>query len=174
VPAKEVVFAIATTSQVVNYPWPQSPVQYPKITMNGAEFPTPPQGGNVPTGWQIVILDQAQDITTPGAILYNQYVNAFAAPNSNSWFSTYHYMYSTTVRRLLTSGNPGSQLLLAASFGLDNNMPPTNDGFEAFLTTGPGLSFSSGPLTAIREAKSATTRVGFRSRPATSSPGRTR
>jgi hypothetical protein len=138
VPAKEVEFVITTQSQEISYPWPQSPVQYPKITMNGAAFPTPPQGGNDPTGWQVVILDQTKDLTTPDAILLNQYINAVPALNSNSWMSTYQYMYSMTLRRLLTSGNPGYQLLIAASFGLDNNMPPTNDGFAAFLDYGAG------------------------------------
>jgi hypothetical protein len=138
VPEKQVEFVITTSSQEIDYPWPKTPVQYPEITMNGAAFPTPPQGGIAPTGWQVVILDQTQDMTTPGAILFNQYVNAFAAMDSNSWMSTYHYMYSTIVRSLLTSGSPGSQLLLAASYGLDNNMPPTNDGFEAFLDYGAG------------------------------------
>lgn len=137
-PAKQVTFEITTSSQQINYPWPKTPVQYPSITMNGAAFPTPPQGGNAPTGWQVVILDQSQDLTTPGAILLNQYVNAFAASNTNSWMSTYHYMYSTALRRLLTSGNPGNQLLITASFGLDNNMPPTNDGFAAFIDYGAG------------------------------------
>lgn len=137
-PAKEVEFVITTSSQVINYPWPQTPVQYPKITWNGTAFPTPGQGGNAPTGWQVVVLDQTKDMTTPASILYNQYVNAFPTPNTNSWMSTYHYMYSVMVRRLLQSGNPGSQLLIAASFGLDNNMPPTNDGFAAMLDYGAG------------------------------------
>ena len=136
-PVKQVEVSITTQSQQINFPWPPPPVAYPKITMNGQPFPTPPQGGNAPTGWQVVVLDQSKDITTPAAILANLYVNAFPQ-NGNSWMSTYQYMYSRTVRTLLTSGNPGNQILFLVSFGLDNNMPPTNDGFQRFIDYGAG------------------------------------
>jgi hypothetical protein len=137
-PAKEVTFVITTSSQQINFPWPNTPGQYPTITMNGAAFPAPAYGGNAPTGWLVVILDQTKDLTTPAAILFNQYVFVIPSGSSNSWMSTYQYTYGRMVRGLLTSGSPGSQLLIAASFGFDNNMPPTNDGFAAFLDYGAG------------------------------------
>jgi hypothetical protein len=136
VPQKQVDLEIKTSSQVINYPWPQTPPAYPQITMNGAALPKP--GGNAPTGYQVVVLDSSQDITTPGAIVSNQAVTVFPTSGSNSWMSTYQYVYSRMVRQILTSGNPGSQLIIVASFGMDNNMPPTNDAFGKLVDYGAG------------------------------------
>jgi hypothetical protein len=132
----QVQLHIATTSQVMYYNnLPKAAP--PQITMNGVALPTPTPP-YMPTGFQMVIIDPTKDITNPASILLNEYLSVFASPNSNDWGSTYHYMYAAMVRGHLNSGNIEQQLVILASYGLDNNMPPTNDGYALMMDIGAG------------------------------------
>jgi hypothetical protein len=133
----QVQLQIVTNSQVMyfnNLPKPNPP----KITMNGVALPTPPVPPSNPAGWQVVIIDPTKDITNPASIITNQYISLFPDNNGNGWWDTYQYLYSNMVTSRLNSGNVEQQLLLIASFGLDNNMPPTNDAYSMMMDIGAG------------------------------------
>jgi len=132
----QVNLQIVTTSQVMTYNnLPHAAP--PKITMNGVAFPAPPSPPYMPTGYQLVIINAAMDYTNPASILANQYIVCSPSQN-NSWWNSYQYMYSSMVWNVLNAGNIDQQLLIIASFGLDNNMAPTNDGYEMMLGVGAG------------------------------------
>jgi hypothetical protein len=48
------------------------------------------------------------------------------------------FSISKMVRQILTSGDTGKQLVFVASYGMDNNMPPSNEAFEVLLDYGAG------------------------------------
>jgi hypothetical protein len=137
----QVQLQIATTSQVMyfnNLPKPNPP----RITMNGVAIPSPAVPPQNPAGWQVVIIDQTKDITNPASIITNQYISLFAS-NNNSWWNTYQYLYSSMLWNQLNSGNIQQQLIFLASFGLDNNMPPTNDAYNMMMDIGAGSQLQS-------------------------------
>jgi hypothetical protein len=115
-----------------NLPKPALPV----ITMNGNPIPAPQPTGAL-TGWQLIIIDASKDYTNPGSILFNSYISLYGG-QTNSWMNTYQYMYSRMCWDVFNSGNIDQQLLIVVSYGLDNNMPPTNDGYEMLLGAGAG------------------------------------
>lgn len=128
----EVTIDITTQAQVMefgNLPAPQTPT----ITLNGNPLPAP-QAPWLPSGYQVVVLDPAQDITQPSAVVTNEY--ELMIVEDDNWGSYYQYMYANILTQLLTSGNVQQQLVIVASFGLDANAPPTNDGCAAFLQLG--------------------------------------
>lgn len=134
---KQVEVSITTTSQVMqfsNLPAAQPPV----ITMDGQQVGQIAQKPPNPTGWQVLILDPTKDITSPAAILANRYIWLYPATSSNFWMSTYQFMYTQMLRQTLISGNYEQQILIVASFGLDANTPPTNDGMHLLLDYGAG------------------------------------
>lgn len=137
VPMTKVELAITTTSQVMmfnNLP----AAQPPKITMDGKPVGQIAQKPSNPTGWQILILDPTKDITTPAAVLENRYISLYPAQGSNFWMSTYQFMYTQMLRRSYLAGNYEQQILIVASYGLDANTPPTNDGLGLLLDYGAG------------------------------------
>ena len=130
----QVTVEIVTTSQVIDK-W-NDPAQPPKITMNGNPFPEPAPPATA-TGWQLVVLDSSMDMTDPASIRYNEFLDVFADDNGN-WVDTYQYTYSNIVRQVLLSGDPESQLVFLASYGLDANAPPTTDALGYMLGAGAG------------------------------------
>lgn len=136
-PMEKVEVVVSTSSQVMQYN--QLPkAQPPKITMNGQPVGQIAQPPYMPTGWQVLILDPTKDMKTPAAVLSNSYTQLTPASGSNSWMSTYQYMYSRMLRQHLVSGNFEQQILIVASFGLDANTPPTNDAMRLLLDYGAG------------------------------------
>lgn len=136
-PMEKVEVVVTTSSQVMQYN--QLPAaQPPKITMNGQQVGQIPQPPSTPTGWQVLILDPTKDIKTPAAVLSNVYILLYPASGSNFWMSTYQYMYTRMLRQRLISGNYEQQVVIIASFGLDANSPPTNDGMQLLLDYGAG------------------------------------
>jgi hypothetical protein len=113
-----------------NLPAPQPPT----ITLDGNPLPAPGSGPSQPAGFQVVVLDPTQDITQPAAIVSNEYQPMIV--EDDNWGSWYQFMYANLVTQLLMSGNVQQQLVLVASFGIDQNAPPTNDACEAFLELG--------------------------------------
>ena len=133
----QVQLQIVTTSQVMSYNNLPAAAP-PKITMNGVPFPAPTAPPYMPTGYQVVVIDAALDYTHPASILANQYIQLYPQGQSNNWGSTYQYMYSGMLWTVLNSGNIDQQLLILASYGLDNNMPSTNDAYAMMLGAGAG------------------------------------
>lgn len=134
-PPEQVQLKIVTQSQEMSL---NTPPQPPVITMNGAPIPTPAQPPGTPTGYQIVILNAAKDYTDPSSILANTYISLYGENGGNLWGSTYQYLYSGLLFTQLSAGNVEQQLVIIASFGLDANMPPSNDGYQMFLRLGAG------------------------------------
>lgn len=131
----KVELSITTTSRRIprgNLP-PGTP---PQITMNGNPFPQP--AGGVPTsGFQIVVIDAAKDMTNPASILANRYV-VLAADQNSGWMSYYPYMYDWMARYILNAGDPDRQRVFVVSFNLDANVPPTPLAYEMLLGLGAG------------------------------------
>lgn len=136
-PMEKVEVVVSSSSQVMQYNQ-LPPAQPPKITMNGQQVGQIAQAPNMPTGWQVLILDPSKDMKTPAAVLSNAYIQLYPASGSNFWMSTYQYMYSRMLRQSLVSGNFEQQVVIIASFGLDANTPPTNDGMGFLLDYGAG------------------------------------
>jgi hypothetical protein len=105
--------------------------------MDGVALPSP-GATHMPTGYQVLVIDPTGDITNPSSILANQYVPLFPTSGTNSWMSTYHYMYDRMVTTLLNAGNVDQQLIIVASYGMDSNIPPTNNFYAMLLSAGAG------------------------------------
>jgi hypothetical protein len=145
----EATIEISTTSQQMST-YEEAGVA-PKITMNGvpfAELPTP----DLPTGYQVVAIDAAGDLTDPANILLNTYI--FCEQDGGDWGGTYQYMYAQMINAVLTAGNYEQQLLLIASFGLDADMPPSNDGLEFLLDRGAGPQLQTWETTVDKGSQS--------------------
>jgi hypothetical protein len=135
---------VSTSSQEINWSTqiPNLPAAIPPtIQVNGINIqPSTPSVS--PTGFQLVVFDITQTIPTPASILVNQYLPVTAAqygsPGDNSWASSYAYVYSWLVNYLLLNGNPTNQLIILASYGLDANMAPDNDGLAELINNGAG------------------------------------
>jgi hypothetical protein len=124
-----------TTQSGVMY-WNQLPQPSPPtITMNGKAIPKP-SGPPTPVGWQLVVIDATKDITNPSSFLYNQYLCLIT--KDSFWSGVYHQMYDYMFRNIYLSGNVNQQLVLLSSFGLDQNMPPTNDMLPELMELGAG------------------------------------
>ncbi|MEW6130061.1 MAG: hypothetical protein AB1757_23705 [Acidobacteriota bacterium] len=139
-PPSQVLIEIATQSQAMNY---NTPAQVPKITLNGTPIPSPGYTPNSPTGYQIVVINSSQDYTNPASILINEYLMLFPQENTTWWSSTYQYMYAGMLFQQLNGGNIEQQLILLASYGLDNNMPPSNDAYQMLLGLGAGATLQN-------------------------------
>lgn len=134
--ASEVTITITTQSQPMHYmQWPA--LQFPQITLNGVPVPQP-RPCTWPTGFRLVLIDSSRSYTDPASILVNKYFLLHSQLQSNSWMSTYIYVYNELCRAFLTHGNIERQLVLLASFGLDYNMGPTNEALRDFLNYGGG------------------------------------
>lgn len=132
----QVTVNISTTSQQ-NSKW-SAPAIVPKITMNGNPFPTPSKGiPGLSSGWQLVVLDSFKDMTDPASIRVNEYFPLY--PNdAGYWSQTYQYTYNAIGRYLLAAGDPETQLVFLASYGWDNNAPPTSFFLQQLLDIGGG------------------------------------
>lgn len=129
----EVTFEIKTTSSPMQDQ--KAPPVAPTITVNGQPFAQlkPP---TVPNGWQVLVLNSAGDLTSSTSILANKWVTLYAP--SGNWMSTYQYMYSRMLNIVLNAGDIQQQIVFLVSFGLDANMPPTNDALGLMLGHGAG------------------------------------
>jgi hypothetical protein len=129
----QVEIAINTQSEPI--PVPTTAPIVPTITINGNALSAASNQPFTASGWQVAVLDQAQDLTTPAAVTSNRFISLQA--DGNNW-GYWEAMYSMMTTQLLTSGNPGAQIVIVTSFGLDANLPPTNDALELLLTYGAG------------------------------------
>ncbi|HWA84540.1 MAG TPA: hypothetical protein VG820_13945 [Fimbriimonadaceae bacterium] len=103
--------------------------------LNGQAVP-PPSSLNFPTGFQIVVFNSEMDITSPAAILANNYQYVVPEGNTSNWADTIQYTYAGIVETILVSGNIQNQIIMLASFGLDLNMCPTNEALSTLLNYG--------------------------------------
>ncbi len=123
-------------TQSTTIPKWNTPAQPPTITLNGNAFPQP-QGPASATGFQLVVLDSSKDMTDPGSVRFNSYMGVY--PDSNGyWYDTYNWMWNSVVKQLLLAGDPDSQLVFLASYGLDANMPPGVQALQKLLNIGAG------------------------------------
>ncbi|MBS1701741.1 MAG: hypothetical protein JST12_08770 [Armatimonadetes bacterium] len=127
--------SISTSSQVINYATPLPPATLPTITIDGTPLAAP-NNPYSPTGYQVVIFNSTKPVTDPTALLANVAFGVGNDPGTNSWWNTYQYVYSNMLSLILNTGNIDEQFLLIVSFGLDNNMPPTNDMLSTMLNLG--------------------------------------
>ena len=114
---------------------PPLPAAIPPVITLAGTLIKPEQAPASPAGFQLVILENnGEAITDPGAILFNQY---YSIPPQGEWMDTYGHMYDQIAGDLEAFVGSGA-LFILASFGLDNNMPPTNDAYTQLSTAGAG------------------------------------
>ena len=135
-PIETVEISVTTQSQPMkwgNLPKPDPP----KITMNGNLVANNQAYASV--GWKLLIMDATKDITNPSSYLYNGYLGLTS--DGQYWNTTYGYMYNGIYKALYVSGNVNQQLVILASYGMDNNMPPTREMMPEILELGGGARF---------------------------------
>ncbi len=136
---QQVTFEVTTTSEAIpNWNQPANP---PQITVNGNPLPAPAGPPTTASGYQVVVFDQTKDLTQPAAIMSNEY--APLLQDNGSWMDLWPAMYARIVTQLLTSGNPETQIVIVSSYGLDANVPPTNDALAMLFTYGAGPQLQS-------------------------------
>jgi hypothetical protein len=141
----QVTFEVTTTSEVIpNWQTPSTP---PTITIDNNPIPAPSNKPFTPSGYQVVVIDQAADMTQPSAIQSNFY--APLEQMNGAWADLWQYTYAKMVTQLLTSGDPQTQLLIVASYGWDATLPPTNDIIEQLLDYGAGPELQSWVANAV-------------------------
>jgi hypothetical protein len=133
---KAVNINITTSSKVINFSQPFPPAAVPTITIDGVAVPKPSQAPSTPTGYQVLVFDATKSLTDPLALIANQYACVYPSGSTNSWMSTYQYCYDQIYTILLNAGNVDQQIRMIVSFGLDGNMPPTNNALALLLQTG--------------------------------------
>jgi hypothetical protein len=123
---------VFTSSSEINWPYVTNPVT-PTITLGQQLLPEKPAA--TACGYQAIILDSAK-LNDPSAVLFNRY---FTLANVHNWMSSYTDMYNEMITEMKESGlvKDGNVLVLV-SFGMDNNMPPTNQVFGFLESSGAG------------------------------------
>lgn len=135
----QVTFEVTTTSEVI--PNWQTPAQPPIITIDNNQIPAPPDKPFTPSGYQVVVINQATDMTQPSAILSNFYIQL--EQSNGAWADLWQFTYARMVTQLLSSGDPQTQIVIVASYGWDGTLPPTNDALEQLLDYGAGSELQS-------------------------------
>jgi hypothetical protein len=118
----------------------EDPPQVPQITIDGTAVSGASNKPYTASGWQLIVLDSAKDLTTAGAVLSNQFISL--QQDGGNW-GMWEGMYAMLTTQLLTSGNTGMQIVIVASYGMDANIPPTNDALELLLQYGAGPELQS-------------------------------
>jgi hypothetical protein len=124
---------VQTQSQTIDS-W-QAPPTPPTITIDGNAIGAASNKPYTASGWQLVVLDSAHDLTQPSSVLSNMYTSL---PQDDGSWGYWEGMYDLMLTQALTSGDTGLQIVIAATFGLDGNLPPTNTGLEMLLGYGAG------------------------------------
>lgn len=139
-PPAQVTISITTTSQPIPYnPLPEP--KWPTITIDGVDVPPPAvQPTTSPSGFQIVVLNSAGDLSLMSNIVANSILPIWPDGNGG-WIGTYRYMYDNLANALLGAGDPQQQIVLAASFGMDLAMMPTPVAVEQLMLVGAGPQF---------------------------------
>lgn len=135
-----VPLVITTSSRSMQYTNPMGGAQLPSITLGGKAL-TPSQTTTWPTGYQMVLLDVSGPVG-PEDLRLNKYYTV--NPNSgSSWMQSYVWTYQRMLHDILVSGNPDNYLLILASYGLDNNMAPTDVFVRMLLSAGAGKTLQN-------------------------------
>lgn len=129
----QVQIDVTTQSQQISSG--NDPAQVPTITLNGNALSGATNKPVTASGWQLVVLDSAQDMTQPAAVLSNLYTSL---QEDGAGWGDWEAMYEIMLTQALTSGNTGMQIVIVASYGLDANIPPTNPGLQMLLGYGAG------------------------------------
>lgn len=129
---------ITTSSHAFNFSNPFPPATVPKIVIDDVTLPPPRSAPGTPTGYQVLVFDSTKRMSDPTALLANEYACVYPSGNTNSWMDTYQGAYEYICSIILNAGNVDQQIRIIASFGLDKNMPPTNDALGLMLQSGAG------------------------------------
>ncbi len=134
-----VPLVITTSSRYIQYSPDMKGAQLPSITLGGQAL-TPAQTTTWPTGYQMVLLDVVGTIG-PEDVRLNKYYPVESNPGGgHSWMQSYVWTYQRMLHDILISGNTANYLLILASYGLDNNMPPTDAFLQLLLAAGAGTT----------------------------------
>jgi hypothetical protein len=135
----EVTISIETSSQEIPLnPFP--PPQFPSISLNGTAIPSPSYVPPAPSGFQVVVMNSAGDLSDPANIVANSY-EPIPSGSVGGWYDTYQFMYDGLARDIFAAGDPQQQLVFVASYGLDVAMLPTPAVAELLLNLGAGPQF---------------------------------
>ena len=132
-----VPLVITTSSRMIQYSPNMGGAQLPSITLGGQAL-TPSQSQTWPTGFQMVLLD-VRGTVGPDDVRLNKYYY-LAAGDGGSWMQTYVWTYQRMLHDILVSGDPDNYLLILASYGLDNNMGPTDVFLRMLFSAGAGTT----------------------------------
>ncbi len=131
-----VPLVISTSSRGIQYSDGMKGAQLPSITVGGQAL-TPSQSQTWPTGYQMVLLDVKGSVG-PEDVRINNYYPLISSGGGNSWMQSYVRVYQQMLHDILVSGNPHNYLLMLASYGLDNNMGPTDAFLQMLFGAGAG------------------------------------
>jgi hypothetical protein len=122
----------ATTHTMTNDAYPPPAPIPPSVTVASALIRPPTHPGSA-VGWRVVVLDgHKPDLA---AVLLDKF---YCLPVEHNWMnSNYRTMYKSMITDILDPGQPGN-VLIAASFGLDGNMLPTDDFVAVLRSAGAG------------------------------------
>jgi hypothetical protein len=129
---------VQTSSQEMDQGWSGQPV-VPMIMIGGNVMPAP--AASSPCGYRLMILG-GTDITEPSDVLLDQ---CFTLPMSPPiWSSTYQNLYTSMINAITSNGlSSTGNILVLASFGLDNDMPPTPAFVNLLQSAGAGNQLQS-------------------------------
>lgn len=138
-PQAGVPLVITTSSRYIQYSEGMGGAQLPSITM-GRQALKPAQTTTWPTGYQMVLLDVVGTID-PEDVRLNNYYQVDPKPGGgHSWMQSYVGIYQQMLHDILISVNTANYLLILASYGLDNNMPPTDAFLQTLFSAGAGTT----------------------------------
>lgn len=122
---------VQTTSSTVS--WPNSVAPTPPILIVGKAL-KPATAPTSPVGLQAVVLS-GDDVTSPDAVLFNRF---YSMPKQQDWGSVYQTMWDSLTDDVLGSYDEPGNILVLATFGLDRDMPPTDEALSLLETAGAG------------------------------------
>ena len=136
-----VPLVITTSSRMIQYSPNMGGAQLPSITLGGQAL-TPSQSQTWPTGYQMVLLD-VRGAVGPDDVRLNKLYTVYPSGGGNSWMQSYVWAYQRMLHDILVSGDPDNYLLMLASYGLDNNMAPTDTFVRMLFSAGAGTTLQN-------------------------------
>jgi hypothetical protein len=113
--------------------WPNQTNPKPPIVIVGSQLrpATPPKS---PVGLQAIVLN-GDDVTGPDAVVFDRF---YTLPVQQEWVGTYRSMWDSFAQEVSGSYDAAGNILIVTTFGLDRNMPPTDDALALLETAGAG------------------------------------
>ncbi|MFD9138147.1 hypothetical protein ACFVZA_38235 [Streptomyces bottropensis] len=118
--------------------WPidQYQPRPPIIILSGTPL-QPREPAATPVGAQVVVLSGKAPLSE-GGVRLNRY---YSLAKEKSWYKTYGELWHQIAQDVAQHRTPGDILLLV-TFGLDSNMPPTDEAVRQLRTAGSGRVLS--------------------------------